>query len=116
MKYAPVVFVIFVLSLSCGRTGDGDAVKLVGTGILVDVRTATEYEAGHLKDAINIPHAEIGDKIADYVKDRGEKITVYCRTGRRSRIAKTILEQKGYKQVVNAGAYEKLKAQENGRE
>lgn len=116
MKYALVVFVILVSSLSCGRTGDGDTVKLVGSGILVDVRTAEEYEAGHLKDAINIPHIQIGDKIAEYVKDKDERITVYCRSGRRSGIAKKVLVSKGYKHVVDTGAYEELKAQENRRE
>ncbi len=84
--------------------------------ILIDVRTAKEYKEGHLKNAINIPYAEIKDKIREYVKDKDEKIILYCRSGRRSGIAKKILEGIGYKNVVDAGVYEKLKKFERKNE
>ena len=69
-----------------------------------------------LKNAINIPHTEIGVKMADHVKNKENKITVYCRSGRRSGIAKKILVNIGHKCVVNAGAYAKLKEQEDKRQ
>jgi len=70
---------------------------------------------GYLENAINIPHTEFAVKIADHVKNKEDKITVYCRSGRRSGIAKKILVNIGYTSVVNAGAYTKLKEQEDRR-
>ena len=110
MRNAIVVFAVVIMSLSCSQSGDVKTAKIDESGtILIDVRTAKEYKAGHLKNAINIPHTEIGERIGDHVKSKEDRITVYCRSGRRSAIAKKTLESMGYKHVVNAGAYEKLK-------
>ena len=79
---------------------------------IIDVRTATEYQDGHLKNAINIPYTEIKERIKEYVTDKEEKIILYCRSGRRSGIAENILKEMGYKNVINAGAFEELKKKE----
>ena len=79
---------------------------------IIDVRTAQEYNEGHLKNAINIPYDEIRDKIKKYVPDKDEKIILYCRSGRRSGIAEKTLKDMGYKNVINAGAYEELRKKE----
>jgi len=116
MKTVLVVFAIAVISLSCSQSKDWEIVKVDESSTIVDVRTAKEYEEGHLRNAINIPHTEIGVKMADHVKNKEDKITVYCRSGRRSGIAKKMLVNIGYKCVVNAGAYAKLKEQEGKRQ
>jgi phage shock protein E len=113
VKTVPVVFTIAIMSLSCSQSSDWEIVKLDGNGTIVDVRTAKEYEKGHLKNAINIPHTEVAAKIADHVENKDDKIVLYCRSGRRSGIAKRILAGIGYECVVNAGAYTKLKKQED---
>ncbi len=115
MRTVPVVFAIAFISLSCSQSKDWEMAKVDENSTIVDVRTAIEYEEGHLKNAINIPHTEIAVKIADHVKNKEDKITVYCRSGRRSGIAKKILVNTGYRCVVNAGAYTKLKEQEDRR-
>ena len=76
---------------------------------LIDVRTAEEFKDGHLETALNIPHTEIKEKIAASVADKKRKIIVYCRSGRRSGIARTTLLEMGYKDVTNAGGYSDLK-------
>lgn len=48
-----------------------------GDVVLLDVRPAPEYEAGHLPDAVNIPLDELGDRIAELPDDR--EIVAYCR-------------------------------------
>ena len=116
MKKALAVSVIAIMSLSCGQGKYDKSAKIHGGSIIIDVRTAEEYKEGHLKNAINIPHTEIGERIADHVKNKEEKIAVYCRSGRRSGIAKETLKNKGYRLVVNAGAYAKLKDQEKKNE
>ncbi len=80
--------------------------------LLIDVRTKEEYEEGHLEKAINIPYNEIKEKIGEHTKDLNEKILVYCRSGRRSSLAKKSLEELGYKNVENGGAYKDLKKKE----
>ena len=74
--------------------------------VIIDVRTAWEWNLGHLDGAIRIPYKEIGAKIGDVVKDKSQKIYVYCRTGHRAQIAKEALEKLGYKDVVNLGSLE----------
>lgn len=107
-------FIVFIalsfVFLSCSQ------VVIDEKSILIDVRTEKEFKQGHLKNAINIPHTEIKEKIKNHAKDKEEKIILYCRSGRRSGIAKKILEGMGYKNVINAGAYEKLKKQGKYRE
>ena len=116
MKTVLVVFAIAIMSLSCSQSKDWKMVKIDENSTIVDVRTAIEYEEGHIENAINIPHTEIAVRIADHVKNKEDKITVYCRSGRRSGIAKKILVNIGYKCVVDAGAYAKLRKQENKRQ
>ena len=83
--------------------------------LIIDVRTEAEWNDGHIKEAILIPYESIGEKIGAVAKDKAKRIYVYCRSGRRSKIAKGTLEKLGYKDVVNLGSLEdaakKLKRQ-----
>lgn len=76
------------------------------TPIIVDVRTEAEWNAGHIEGAILIPYQSIGERIGAVAKDKSKRIYVYCRSGRRSQIAKESLEKLGYKDVVNLGSLE----------
>ena len=79
--------------------------------VYVDVRTREEYAQGHVEGAINIPHTEMGTRHDELAEFAGEEIVVYCRSGRRSGIAKRILESEGYDNVVNGGGLRDLAAQ-----
>jgi phage shock protein E len=81
----------------------------VAQSLWIDVRTAEEYNAGHLEGAINIPYDEIEQKIEAVSADKTADIQLYCRSGRRSGIALESLTNMGYSKVTNAGAYEQLK-------
>ena len=59
-----------------------------------------------MEGAILIPYDLIGKKIGTIAKDKSKRIYVYCRSGRRSQIAKEALEKLGYKDVVNLGSLE----------
>jgi rhodanese-related sulfurtransferase len=78
--------------------------KLVhGGAFLVDVRTPSEYASGHAPNSVNIPLDQIQNQLAKF---KGKKdIVVFCRSGNRSSQAKTILEQNGFKNVVNGGTW-----------
>lgn len=86
-----------------------------GHAVTIDVRSAKEFESGHLEQAVNIPHTEIADKIADQVKDKDAKIEVYCKSGTRAGIAQKTLQDMGYTNVHNTGGYEDLKAKADAR-
>ena len=74
--------------------------------LIIDVRTEAEWNNGHIEGAILIPYESIGQKIGAVAKDKSQRIYVYCRTGRRSQIAKATIEKLGYKDVVNLGSLE----------
>ncbi|MEJ2382984.1 MAG: rhodanese-like domain-containing protein [Xanthomonadales bacterium] len=69
----------------------------------IDVRSVGEYESGHVEGAVNIPHTEIAERIAEVTEDKDDVIYVYCRSGRRSGIAQSVLENAGFTNVVNIG-------------
>lgn len=69
--------------------------------LVIDVRSADEYRAGHLRHAINIPVEDI-DKHIPELKARGEEMIVtYCNTGKKSAVAAEKLAAAGLK-VANA--------------
>ena len=70
--------------------------------MLIDVRTAQEFSAGHAEGAVNMPLQDLEDGIMPGV-DKHQEITVYCRSGGRSEMARSILLQNGYTKVTNAG-------------
>lgn len=72
----------------------------------IDVRSANEYASGHVDGAINIPHTEIANRIAEVTEDKDKTLYLYCRSGRRSGIAMDALQQMGYSHAINVGGYE----------
>lgn len=71
--------------------------------LLVDVRTAEEYEEGHIPGAILLPIEEIREGKLDTLPDHDQTILVYCRTGRRAEDAAAILVKEGYSNVYAIG-------------
>ena len=76
-----------------------------GEALWIDVRSADEYAGNHVSIAHNIPYTEIADRISELTDDKGAEIYVYCRSGRRSGIAKSTLEDMGFSKVVNLGGF-----------
>lgn len=84
--------------------------KVAQGAMLVDVRTPEEYAEGHLPEAINIPFEQIAEAFAKQGIAKDTPVVVYCRSGRRSGIAKESLEKAGYQEAYNGGGYDSLKA------
>lgn len=78
--------------------------------LIIDVRTEAEWKSGHIESAVLIPYEKIGEKIGTIAKDKTKRIYLYCRTGRRAKIAQETLDKLGYKDVIN------LKTLENAAE
>ena len=77
-------------------------------GVWIDVRSAEEFNAGHLQDAVNIPHDKIIARIQEVSPDKNAPVNLYCRSGRRAEAALNEMKNAGYTNVTNHGGYEDL--------
>ena len=71
--------------------------------IILDTRTQEEYDEGHIPGAILIPYDEITQKAEGVLTDKNQLILVYCRSGRRSKIAAEALVELGYTNIREFG-------------
>lgn len=71
--------------------------------IIIDARTQSEYDEGHIPGAILIPEYEIASRAENELLDKNQLILVYCRSGRRSKIAAEELVKLGYTNVKEFG-------------
>ena len=71
--------------------------------IIIDARTEEEFAEGHIKNAILIPEYEIANRAEKELPDKEQLILVYCRSGRRSKIASEELVKLGYTNVKEFG-------------
>ena len=118
MKKLIFLLLAVMLLTACGQDRDNDqeAVYLNITAeeakqimdseegyIILDVRTQEEYDQGHIPGAIVISHEEIAEKAEDVLTDKDQLILVYCRSGRRSKIAAEALVELGYTNIREFG-------------
>ena len=71
--------------------------------IILDVREQDEFDQGHIPGAILIPYTQIDLKAEDMLPDKEQLILVYCRSGRRSKIAAEALVELGYTNIREFG-------------
>ena len=71
--------------------------------IILDVRRADEFAAGHIPGAINVANESIGTDELPELPDKNQLIMVYCRSGRRSKEAAEKLVKLGYTNIVEFG-------------
>lgn len=82
---------------------EADALPRDGSVILLDVRTAEEYEHGHIDGFINIPVDELRDRLTEL--DRKKPVYIICQSGLRSYIADRILTGYGFDCYNFAGGF-----------
>lgn len=71
--------------------------------VILDTRTQEEYEEKHIPGAIVISHDEILEKAESVLTDKDQLILVYCRSGRRSKLAAEDLVKLGYTNIKEFG-------------
>jgi rhodanese-related sulfurtransferase len=71
--------------------------------VILDTRTQEEYDEGHIPGAILIPYDEILEKAEDVLTEKDQLILVYCRSGRRSKLAAEDLVKLGYTNIKEFG-------------
>ncbi|KUG07686.1 rhodanese-like domain-containing protein [Solirubrum puertoriconensis] len=111
---------MLLLVLGCSSPSSAQATRTVtpketqqllnqpGT-VLIDVRTPVEFGAGHLKGArnINFLSTDFDGQVAKL--DPNATYVLYCASGNRSGKAATRMQEKGFKNVANAGGFASLK-------
>ena len=83
-----------------------EAKKIMDSGeehIILDTREQDEFDEGHIAGSILIPYTQIEERAAEMLPDKDAQILVYCRSGRRSKIASESLAKLGYTNVKEFG-------------
>lgn len=73
--------------------------------IILDVRTRDEYSSGHIDTALNLPHDELERRLGEIPGNKVSEIVVYCRSGKRAKVAEDILVNKGYKNIKDLAGH-----------
>src|SRR3954470_9266215 len=87
-----------------GQEEDPSDVKpLVGNGVpIIDVREAEEYAVAHVPGAKHVPRGYLEARIDAAVRDRKQRVVLYCATGQRSALAAhTLMHELGFEDVVS---------------
>lgn len=96
-----------ILSMLFGNNNNAKLAELCKqNALLVDVRTPAEFSTGSVKGAINIPLNTIQNQLSKFKNKTN--IIVFCKSGGRSSMAKTILEQNGINNVTNGGTWQNV--------
>ena len=118
MKKLILILLAVLLLAACGqdKENDQEAVYVNITAeeakqimdseegyIILDVRTQEEYDQGHIPGAIVISYDEIEEKAEEVLTDKKQLILVYCRSGRRSKLAAEALVELGYTNIKEFG-------------
>ncbi|MEJ7805814.1 MAG: rhodanese-like domain-containing protein [Telluria sp.] len=84
------------------RASPTEVVQIINRGkcLLLDVRTAEEFAASHLRDAKNIPLADFDKRLGELDKSKSKSIVVVCQTGARADKAVRLLQGAGFEDVV----------------
>ena len=123
MKKRKGLIIVLLISLSLfGLFGCQNNTKQINTGyqqitqqeakkimdtqsgyIIIDAREIEEFNEGHIKNAVCLPYGAVNDKAQVLLPDKDQLILVYCRSGRRSKIAAEDLVKLGYTNVLEFG-------------
>lgn len=117
-RILPLILVLVIMLAGCGKSdadtpnntfekinmSDGLArMESDENYILLDVRRADEFEAGHIPGAVNLPNEEIGTEEIPSLPDKTQTIYIYCRSGNRSKQAADKLLALGYTNLIEFG-------------
>ncbi len=71
--------------------------------IILDVREEFEFEESHIENSVLIPLGEITSRVEKELPNKNARVLIYCRSGRRSKTAGTVMAMLGYTEVYEFG-------------
>jgi len=75
--------------------------------VVLDVRSQKEWDQARYDGALLVPHTELAARMDEVVRaaggDLNRPVVIYCRSGRRADLARSVLETQGFTRVTNAG-------------
>jgi len=96
----------WLLAKRRGQISENAAREFLRSGAMViDVRSAGEFTAGHLPKAVNIPLSEIETVIWRKASTHNQVLLLHCQSGGRSSAATKKLHALGYANAFNLGSY-----------
>jgi rhodanese-related sulfurtransferase len=99
-----VLLVLFVRN-ETQRGGKGvspqELVNLVNKegAIVLDVRDSKEFAAGHIVDAVNVPHTALESRLSELEKYKEKPVTIVCKMGQHAGTAGAMLRKAGFASV-----------------
>ena len=113
MRRLAVLLALALLLTGCGgskadyqQISQEEAYRMMQeeTVVVLDVREQSEYDAGHIPDAVLLPVGSIGEEsAAAVIPEKDTAVLVYCRSGTRSKTAAAALAELGYTAVYEFG-------------
>ena len=113
MKIVLTMFLVAILLVSCANSQEvymnitpETAKQIMDTSkdyVILDVRTQEEFDQSHIPGAILIPNDQISAEAEQVLMDKNQLILVYCRSGRRSKLAAEELVKLGYTNIKEFG-------------
>ena len=113
MKIVFTMFLVAILLVSCANSQEvymnitpETAKQIMDTSkdyVILDVRTQEEFDQAHIPGAILIPNDQISAEAERVLMDKNQLILVYCRSGRRSKLAAEELVKLGYTNIKEFG-------------
>jgi len=114
MKSLPIILVVLLAAVFFTQKNGGGyksipqdkAKEMMDSGnvVILDVREQSEYDSGHIKDAVLLPVGTINtDTAASVINSKDSVVLVYCRSGNRSKKASAALAKLGYTNIYEFG-------------
>ena len=102
--WAPLsALLVLVLTGLVHAENDLSLIRGLDSPLVIDVRSGSEFQSGAIDGAINLPVQGLPDTLIDTGVELDHEVIVYCRSGRRSAQAKTLLKAAGFTLVFDGG-------------
>ena len=102
---------LLVIGVSAAALAANDLATIqsnISSPVIIDVRSPQEFATGSIEGAVNLPLKGLPDSLLSEGIELDEEVVVYCRSGRRSALAKTVLKAAGFELVFDGGPMSQL--------
>ena len=110
---------LLVIGVSAAAFAANDLATIqsnISSPVIIDVRSPQEFATGSIEGAVNLPLKGLPDSLLSEGIELDEEVVVYCRSGRRSAQAKTVLKAAGFELVFDGGPMSQLEGVLNDSE